>query len=124
MRSTRADVAISGDWNSQNLEPIAVIEVKRADKIDEIRNDIVRLAYFKADNPSARTFLFVASQNHRPNDWVLHSGEAERGNQTISVIDKKKEIIVNFAVRRSLKAAASFKRREFGHYCVIIEVLS
>lgn len=123
MRGIRADIAVTGDSGSQDIDPITVIEVKRADNINEIHMDLVRLSYFKTDNPSARTFLFIASQNHRPNDWVLHNGEAERGNQAITVIDKKKEISVNFAVRRSIKAATSFKQREFAHYCVIIEVL-
>lgn len=123
MREIRADVVVTGNSESYATEPITVIEIKKADNLDEIHMDLVRLSYFKTDNPSARTFLLIASQNHRPNDWVLHNGEAERGNQAITVIDKKKEISVSFAVRRSIKAASSFRRRELAHYCVIIEVL-
>lgn len=122
MRDIRADIAVT-EIASDHDQINTIVEVKRADNIDEIHMDLVRLSYFKSDNPSDRTFLLVASQNHRPNDWVLHSGEAERGAQQIKVVDKKKEITVNYAVRRSVKAAPSFKRKEFAHYCVIIEVL-
>lgn len=123
MRDIRADLAVTEIATSSQNQENTIVEVKRADKIDEIRMDLVRLSYFKTDNPSAHTFLLIASQNHRPDEWVLQNGEAERGIQQIKVLDKKKEITVNYAVRRSIKAATSFRKREFAHYCVIIEVL-
>lgn len=123
MREIRADLAVTGTTAFLHDYPRIIIELKRADNIDEINLDLIRLAYFKQDNPDSRTFMVIASQNHRPDKWVLHSGEVERGEHKIELKDKNKKVIVNYVARRSLKAASSFRSRDFAHYCVILEVL-
>ena len=95
-----------------------VIEVKRGDSsarlIDE---DLRRLhAYLRVASPRTRCFLFIVSEGRAPTRFV-EDGQSRRGVHPITRGQGG-----THAVRRTVKAAASFSGKESAHYVCLIEV--
>jgi len=123
----RADLSIL-DRNSPNpYEENAwgavqfVIEVKRASASDAlIDEDLQRLFHFKTvSRPEARAFLIVASESTLPARFV----DPEKG---ISRLHPHEIPGTNgvYHVRRTVKAASSFERKESAHFVCICEVFA
>lgn len=124
---SRADLVIANGLDHKqatgpdNLVPYAmtVIEVKRASAPrSQLDDDLKRLAALKTANPSARAFLFLASEAARPKRFVSAEGRAILGKQEIPTTN------CYFRVRRACKAASAFSGRDSAHYACIIEVFT
>ena len=123
---TRADLVLcakaaksieSGDDISPHVK--FVIEFKRGSApIAEINADLKRLHNFlETSIPDARAFLFVVLEGSKHSDFARKDGTGKRHKQTI--FDGK----VSYHIRRTVKAAASFKGMNTAHYVHIIEVI-
>ncbi len=114
-----ADTAHLAKANSLVDQVIAAIEVKRAAAPNsQIDYDLKRLATFKLQNPSARAFLFVVAEAHRPTRFVAAEGRAILGKHSI------KGVAAHYRVRRACKAAASFSGKASAHYACILEIFA
>ena len=96
-----------------------VFEVKRGSAPkNEIDDDLSRLhKYLKASKSNTRAFLLLISERKAPCRFVNKNGNSINGSKRISDTDGY------FRVRRTLKAATSFKGINSAHYACLIEVL-
>jgi len=107
-----------GPYEESQRQTRYVFEIKRAKAgWTAIEKDLVRLhSYLDVANPSIRCFCIVTSENktyHR----LIRNGAARRGNLVIS-----KNCSGHFAVRRVIKAGASFRGHNTAHYVCLLEV--
>jgi hypothetical protein len=117
-QKARADLVVSeGSFDNADGRPDFVIEVKRysAGK-REIDADLRRLARIRHEFPKARAFLFVISEGKRPARFVNERGNSLKGKHRIPNSED------HFRVRRTLKAAHAFTRREQAQYACLLEV--
>lgn len=102
-----------------NLAPYTkfVIEVKRGDAIKQLINeDLYRLhSFLKIATKGTRGFLFVVSEALAPRQFI-------RDGKSILGVHAIPSCTGHFRVRRSVKAAASFSRKETAHYVCLLEV--
>lgn len=119
---SRADLVIGEKQaGSKLLDPKFIIEVKRASAPKkEIYSDLCRLAQVHKSLKEVRTFLFVISEAGRPRQFVTSEGKASEKNNYAQYM--KNKIGVNYKVRRVLKAAHTFEKKEKVQYACIIEV--
>lgn len=97
--------------------PSFVIEVKRASAPKaQINKDLRRLVEVKEKLPSVRVFLFVISEKSRPVRFVSEEGKSILGKHRIEGSK------AYFRVRRTWKAAKSYKSKESAHYACLLEV--
>ena len=98
-----------------------IFEVKRAKApTAEIDQDLRRLFHFKKIcRPGARAFLIVASEAKLPNRFV----DPEKGESKLHAHNIPGTTGV-YHVRRTVKAASSFKKKETAHFVCICEVFS
>lgn len=120
---TRADIVIANKIESKTknnkliLNPKYVIEFKRSKApTREINKDLQRLAAFKSTNSDARAFLFVLSEADRNDRFVDERGKSRLGAQNIP------NSTGTFRVRRTLRAAPAYTKRDSANYASIIEV--
>lgn len=98
-----------------------VFEVKRGGAITKLINeDLRRLYYFKTKcRPEARAFFILASESSLPDRFVdPDKGESKLHAHPIPGTNGV------FHVRRTVKAAASFRKKTTAHYVSIVEVFS
>ena len=96
-----------------------VFEIKRASSSKQsIDDDLRRLYAFKQQcQTQARAFLIIASEGKLPERFVdKHKGKSRLHSHEIP------ETAGCYHVRRTVKAAASFERKETAHYVCIVEI--
>jgi len=96
-----------------------VFEVKRASSTQQsINEDLRRLYSFKEQcQTEARAFLIVASERKLPERFV----DEKKGKSRLHSHEIP-ETTGCYHVRRTVKAAASFERKETAHFVCIVEV--
>lgn len=94
-----------------------IVEVKRASAGKELIDEDLRgIALARASNMRMRGFLVVASEAQMPARFV-EDGISRRGKNPIPGLDGW-----HFTVRRTTKAAASYKALTGQHYVCMLEV--
>ena len=98
-----------------------MFEVKRAAAPKaEIDRDLQRLFHFKrVCRPGARAFLIVASEANLPERFV----DPEKGQSKLHA-HAIPETAGVYHVRRTVKAASSFEKKESAHFVCICEIFS
>lgn len=123
-RQSRADLVIcdehagtSGRQGNVAEHVRFVFEVKRGSATErEINTDLSRLyGFLRATRTQARAFLFVVCEG-RAHPRFIRDGKSRLGVHDLP------GNIGHFRVRRTVKAAASFSRKESAHYVCLIEV--
>jgi hypothetical protein len=96
-----------------------VFEVKRASSLkSSIDDDLRRLLSFKKNcHTDARAFLIIASEKELPKRFV----DEKKGSSRLHSHDIPKTTGV-YHVRRTVKAAASFEKKESANFVCIVEV--
>jgi len=122
----RADIVLFKKNNAKGAdkkpaEIEVVIEVKKANAGKAlIFNDIKRLSEFiNGANADSKAYLLVVSQGKRPKKLVTENGCAIKRTNPLGSDNK----IVEYKVRRVIKASHSFKSKGRAHYVCSIEVL-
>lgn len=126
-KNARADLVIldahaPDPYNSFVGEAVQfLVEVKRAGVPDNlIDEDLKRLYHFKTKcRPEARAFLIMASENSLPKRFV----DSDKGESRLHA-HKIPGTTGVYHVRRTVKAAWSFRKKESAHYVSIVEVFS
>lgn len=96
-----------------------IFEIKRASSTKQsIDEDLRRLYTFKKQcQTKARAFLIIASEGKLPERFV----DKQKGNSRLHSHEIPKTEGC-YHVRRTVKAAASFERKETAHFVCIVEV--
>lgn len=120
---TRADLVVVTKLESPTkpgkvvFSPQYVFEFKRAGApAREIDNDLKRLAAFHASRPAARAFLVVLSETGRNDRFVTEAGKTRIGRHPVPGMKAM------YYIRRTVKAASAYTKRDAGNYATIVEV--
>jgi hypothetical protein len=117
----RVDLVIAEKAPQVGGEPTPkfIIEVKRAAApTAQVNADLRRLAEVRGECPDIRTFLFVVSEAQRPTRFVDEEGKSFLGKQKIPDSNGY------YRIRRTLKAAHAFTKRDRAQYACLLEIYS
>ena len=115
----RADLVVAEKAAEPENKPVPrfIIEVKRASAPkSQIDGDICRLAEIRDILPNVRSFLFVIAEATRPRRFVNEDGQSILGKHRIG------KQAAYYRVRRTLKAAHAYTKRDRAQYASLIEV--
>ncbi|RYG38384.1 MAG: hypothetical protein EON93_02130 [Burkholderiales bacterium] len=120
---SRADLVVYEKVKTRNgeieLHPRFIIEVKRATAPKaQIDADLERLMAVRAVCADVKTYLVVVAEAHQPTRWVSDAGASIMKQQRLDGISGY------FKVRRTLKAAHAYTKKERAQYACLIEAFA